>query len=114
MVTVNAAWPDSSLPQSQVRDRRSAAGRVVIFAARAAETAAAVRLPGGRARIRQNREDRSARVAIALSPFLPMTRSPSVRLSEAREGRVWLRSPCVLDAYWECPPGSSWGALTAD
>jgi hypothetical protein len=38
---VNAACPDSSLPWSQVRERRSAAGRVVIFAARAAQTVAA-------------------------------------------------------------------------
>ena len=29
----------------------------------------------------------------------------SVRLKATREDRVWLRSPCVLVAYWECPPG---------
>jgi hypothetical protein len=53
-------------------------------------------------------------VPIAEAFRAPMIRSPSVRLSETREGRVWLRSPCVLDAYWECPPGSSWGTLTAN
>jgi hypothetical protein len=48
---------------------------------------------------------RSTRVPIWEAWFLPMIRSPSVRLKPAREGRVWLRSPCVSDAYWECPPG---------
>jgi hypothetical protein len=44
-----------------------------------------------------------ASVPTAELQSLPMIRSPSVRLSEAREGRVWLGSPCVLVAYWECP-----------
>jgi hypothetical protein len=35
------------------------------------------------------------KVPIALRFRFPMIKSPSVRLSTAREGRVWLRSPCV-------------------
>ena len=49
---------------------------------------------------------RSTTVPIA-DRFNPMIRSPSVRLTPAREGRVWLRWPCGEVAYWECPPDPS-------
>ena len=32
---------------------------------------------------------------------------PLRKTEGAREGRVWLRSPCVTVAHWECSPGSS-------
>jgi hypothetical protein len=70
--------------------------------------------PAGQVQQDGERLDRSTRVPIAERLAAPVTRSPSVRLSEAQEGRVWLRSPCALVAYWECPPGSFWGALTAN
>ena len=123
------AWLAISAPWSRVSERRSWAGKVMIVAAIASRTASAPcpasagpflargMLPwpfiGGRCSSIVNRVVRPARVPIA-DLFSPMIRSPSVRLSVAREGRVWLRSPCVVVAYWECPPGPPRGALAAD
>jgi hypothetical protein len=53
---------------------------------------------------------------VALSLFLGgvrNTRSPSVRVSVAREGRVWLRSPCAWSLIGNVRPTFR-GALAAD
>ena len=103
VATVNAAWPDISLPWSQVRERRRAAGRVVIFAATAAAT---VRRCGRRAgrMMRQNRVVRSARVATADCPSLPMIRSPSQWPGTARSAASAGRSLIlIIPAIF--PPG---------
>ena len=59
--TVKLAWRAISFPWSQVSERRSASGKVVMCAATAAATESAV-LPPGSATIMQNRVVRSARV----------------------------------------------------
>ena len=63
-----------SEPQSQVSDRRSGVGRVVVAAMIASPTVRESRPVSG-TRIR-NLELRSTSVATALAPFFPMTRSP--------------------------------------
>jgi hypothetical protein len=52
VATVKAAWAAISRPWSQVRERRKAAGNVVMWAESAALTAPAVR-PAGKAMIMQ-------------------------------------------------------------
>jgi hypothetical protein len=56
---------------------------------------------------------RSRNVTMADAEPTPMIKSPSVRLTTAREGRVWLRSPCVKSLTGNVRPTLR-GALAAD
>ena len=95
-----------SMPRSQVIDRINVVGNPLMVVEIAMRRVSASRL--GRCIRRIMRVCRSTRVPIAERWFLPTMRSPSVRLKLAREGWVWLRSPCVSDAHWERPPSSPW------
>ncbi|MEN3357974.1 MAG: hypothetical protein V7637_1956 [Mycobacteriales bacterium] len=74
-VAVIVAWRAISAPQSQVSDRRTPAGRPPVAAMTACPTVRES-LPVSGTRMR-NRDVRSTRVATALAPFLPITKSPS-------------------------------------